>query len=177
MKRLEKKYLKIFLVTLGLFLLVISIIVFVNGTKLIDYFQFTKLESQEVITVPINNSRSNQKESYSTITIENPEGAKLKLTASGASKSSETYWKEVEPNVILYDMQKNIGIQSIEKNNTITERIIPNDKNNEVYIENDGIIIQYAGKKTFKFYENPFEVKIRNISNNTTKINTYIEYH
>jgi hypothetical protein len=170
---LKYNFFKVMLVLIILLIVAISGIVFINQTKILKPLLFTEIKPKEMITLK-GNPKSDQLEFHSTLTIESKENVKLKLTGTGSNYSVKPYWDDLETD-ILYNVKKKVGIHYITEGDHLEKMIIPNDKKSDVYIENDGIIIKFKGKKTFNIKDaKPFEIKIENVSNDSTKIYAYI---
>lgn len=170
---LKNQFFKVILVFLILLIIAIFGIVFINQTKILKPLLFTEIEPKEIITLK-GNPKSDQLEFHSTLTIESTDKVKLKLTGSGSNYSVSPYWSDLETD-ILYDVNEKVGIQYTTEGDKLEKKLLPNDNKNGVYIEEDGIIVQFRGEKTFDVTDaNPFEIKIENISNDTANIYAYI---
>lgn len=170
---LKNKLFRVILVFFALLVITISGIVFINQTKMLKPLLFTEIEPKETITLK-GNPKSDQLEFHSTLTIESKNEVKLKLTGSGSDYSVNPYWNDLETD-ILYDVNEKVGIQYVTEGDSLKEKILPNDSKNDVYIEGNGIVVQFNGKKTFDVTDsNPFEIKIENISEEPANIYAYI---
>lgn len=170
---LKDKLFKVILFFLILLIAAISGLVFINQTKILKPLLFTEIEPKEIITLK-GNPKSDQLEFHSTLTIESTDDVKLKLTGSGSNYSVAQYWNDLEAD-ILYDVSEKVGIQYVTEGEKLKKQILPNDNKNGVYIEDDGIVVQFKGKKTFDVTDaKPFEIKIENISKESANIYAYI---
>ncbi|MBP2623552.1 hypothetical protein [Streptococcus oricebi] len=98
-----------------------------------------------------------QEEGSTEITINNLSGGKLKLMGSSVwrDENTDTYYNTEEQTITKY-IQTSQGIQKQQ---------VENLKTNDIYLDKDGIIMQFKGKKTININSGKnYSIEIKNLS-------------
>ena len=145
--RFKKKKRVLLWVMIGIGLYTIITVYLISGFRIL----FPGQETQVIVSTPDQEGASSQ---FYLIKFD-----KTKIKLSG---------QEVWGNP--YDDYMDYGDE-------MTEQIIPNDKRNEVYLADDGIIVQYQGKRMFDVSARgeTYKIKIKNVSKGITVIQSHVD--
>ncbi len=168
--RFKKKKRVLLWVMIGIGLYTIITVYLISGFRIL----FPGQETQVIVSTPDQEGASSQ---FYLIKFD-----KTKIKLSGQEVWGNPYddymdyFNSDSEEAVIYDIKRK-NKYLVSYGDEMTEKIIPNDKRNEVYLADDGIIVQYQGKRMFDVSARgeTYKIKIKNVSKGITVIQSHVD--